>query len=251
MINKLLSENNFTLTSNQLKLIAIVAMFLDHFFAVFVSHNTLEGILLRFPGRIVAPIICFLMAEGFHYTSNRKKYILRLLALAVVSHLPYNLLFGFTFFQATSVIWALVMGLIALSAVKSEKVHIVLKPIIVAICSLLAITANWNYVAVLWIVSFGIFRGDFKKQILGFSIIGIIFHLIPTYLDFGPLHEVYPHWYQLGIFLAIPILVLYNGKLGKKSKIMSWSFYIFYPAHLLFLFYLDKLTFLAQLMGNN
>jgi hypothetical protein len=238
---------NYSLTANELKIIAIAAMFFDHFCAVFLDHGTVIDLVSRTPGRIAAPIFCYFISEGYYYTSNREKYISRLLIFAAISHLPYNLAFGFTFFQATSIIWGLAMGLIALTAVKSDKLPLLAKPIVVAACCALAVTANWNYVAVLWIVAFGLFHGDFKKQILAFCAIGIVFHLIPTYLNFGPIHEGYPHWYQLGIFLTIPLLGLYRGKLGKKSKIMSWFFYVFYPGHLLLIYLLDRFTSLSTL----
>lgn len=228
------------LTANTLKIIAIIAMFFDHFVGVLVRHDTIMGLILRTPGRIAAPIMCFFIAEGYHRTSNRKKYILRLFIFAVISHLPYNLLFNFKFFQATSIIWGLTMGLVALTAIKSDKLHIVVKLIVLAACSLLSITANWNYVSVLWIVVFGLFHGNFKHQILGFCAVGIIFHWIPTFLNFGLLHEVYPHWHQLGILLAIPLLSAYNGQLGKKTKKLAWFFYIFYPGHLLLIYVFEQ-----------
>jgi len=205
---------------------------------------------LRTFGRIVAPIICFLIAEGYYYTSNRKKYVLRLFVLAVISHWPFITCFDYTFFQATSVIWALVMGLVALTAIKSEKIHIVLKPFIVAVCCAAAYTANWNFVAVLWIVAFGLFHGNFRRQILAFCAIGIVFHLGPVYLRFLLSRMEYLHWYQAGIFFAIPLLAMYNGKLGKKSKFMSYSFYVFYPLHLILLYALNNFTLLAEMLGR-
>jgi len=231
------------LDANTLKIIAMVLMFLDHFAVVFFPGDTLLHILFRFPGRIVAPVICFFIAEGYHYTSSRKKYILRLLALALISHIPFNITFGHTLspFEATSVIWALALGLIALSALKSEKLHVIVKALILALCCALAWTANWNFVAVLWIAAFGLFHGNFKRQILAFCAIGIVFHLALVYHRFG-----FAHWFQLGIFLSIPLLALYNGKLGKKSKVMAYSFYVFYPAHLLFLFFLDRFMPLVE-----
>jgi accessory gene regulator protein AgrB len=239
---------NYSLTANELKIIAIVAMYFDHFCAVFLDHGTIIGFVSRTPGRIAAPIFCYFISEGYHYTSNREKYISRLLIFAAISHLPFNLAFGHTFFQATSIIWGLAMGFIALAAVKSDKLPLWVKPIVVAACCALAVTANWNYVAVLWIVAFGLFRGDFKKQILAFCAIGIVFHLIPTYLNFGSMHDGYPHWwYQIGIFLAIPLLALYSGKLGRKSKTMSWFFYVFYPGHLLLIYLLYRFTSLSTL----
>ena len=235
---------NNPLNANTLKVIAMALMFVDHFAVVFFPGSALLHMLFRFPGRIVAPVICFFIAEGYHYTSDRKKYVLRLLALAVVSHIPFNVTFydSLSPFTATSVIWALAMGLIALSAVKSEKLHIAIKPVIVALCCAAAWTANWNFVAVLWIVAFGLFHGNFKRQILAFCAVGIVFHLAIVYHRFG-----FSHWFQLGIFLSIPLLAMYNGRLGKKSKIMAYSFYVFYPAHLLVLYALDRFTYLAEM----
>lgn len=238
---------NITLTAHTLKIIAIVAMFFDHFVAVFISHDTIIGLMLRTPGRIAAPIFCYFIAEGYHYTSNRSKYIQRLIIFAIVSHVPFILSFGYTFFQATSVIWGLAMGLVALTAFKNDKLHIALKILVVVICCLLSITANWNYITVLWIVVFGLHHGNFKNQMIGFFAVAILFHLIPTYIRFGPLHAGYPHWYQVGVLFAVPLLAVYNGRIGRKSKVMSWFFYIFYPAHLMLIYMLDRFTALSTL----
>ena len=239
-----------SLNANTLKIIAIAIMLLDHFVVVFFPHSILLRFFLRVPGRVVAPVICFLIAEGYYHTSNRKKYVLRLLALAAISHYPFILCFDYSIFPATSVIWALAMGLIALTALKSKKIHLVLKLIVLAACCAAAYTANWNFVAVLWIVAFGLFHGNFKRQIIAFCMIGIVFHLLPVCLRFILSRVAYLHWYHIGIFLAIPLLALYNGKLGKKSKAMSWSFYVFYPAHMVLLYLLNKYTPLAEMLGG-
>lgn len=220
-------------TATQLKLIALAAMFIDHLATVFISHDTFWGMALRVPGRIVAPIMCYMISEGFFYTKDKKKYLGRLLLFALISHIPYNLCMG-TRFPTTSVMWSLAMGLAALTIAKNTNISLITKSFAILFCCALSYYANWNFVAVLWIVFFGIFRGDFKKQILSFSLIGFFLHIIPifTYLDFGFSHEL-PHWYQLFIFAAIPLLMLYNGKKGNSSKQMTQFFYLFYPAHLL------------------
>ena len=238
------------LNVNELKIIAAIFMFFDHFVSVFIPHNELISLIFRLLGRTAAPVFCFFIAQGFHYTSNLKKYIARLLVLALISHLPYNLAFGFSFFQATSVVWPLAMGLIALAALKSEKINIILKLAITAACCAVSYTANWNFVAVLWIVAFGMFHGNFKYQIAAFCVIGVIFHLAPQFYRFGFFHDRYPQWFQLGIFLAVPLLAMFNGKSGKKSKFMAWFFYVFYPAHLLLLLLLNKLTPIAKMISE-
>lgn len=60
---------DLSLTSNKLKQIAILAMFFDHFTAVFISHDIVIGMALRLPGTIM----CFMIAEGYYKTSNVKK----------------------------------------------------------------------------------------------------------------------------------------------------------------------------------
>lgn len=220
--------------SNTLKVLAIVAMVFDHAAAVFAPHSEIWGLALRVPGRIAAPLFCYFIAEGYHYTSDKKRYLKRLLILAAISHYAYNLLFGYTFFQATSIMWGLSLGLIALASIKSDNIPTILKLMILILCCFLAIPANWNFIAVLWIVVFGLFHGNKNLQILGFLAVGMLF-FTRVYLNFGPLHGGYTHWYQLGILLTIPLIYLYSGKRGRKLKWITLFFYAIYPLHLLVL----------------
>lgn len=218
-------------------------MLLDHIVAVFISHDTMWGMALRVPGRITAPIMCYLISEGFYYTSNKRKYLGRMFLFALISHFPYNLCLGNSF-PVTSVMWTLSLGLTALTVVKKDSIHLLLKILAVLVCCALAFYANWNFVGVLWIVFFGVYRGDRKKQIISFCVIGFCLHVVPTftYLDQGFEHNL-PHWYQLFIFVAVPLILLYNGQKGSQSKFMYRFFYIFYPAHLIII-YLAGLIFI-------
>ena len=58
--------------ANQLKLIAILAMVVDHTAIVFVPDSFPAMWLLRMIGRMTAPIMCYFIAEGYYYTSNLK-----------------------------------------------------------------------------------------------------------------------------------------------------------------------------------
>ena len=238
-------ERKDGLWADHLKVIAITLMFVDHFAVVFLEPGTVSRMLLRFFGRIVAPIICFLVAEGFFRSSNPRKYITRLLIFAVISHYPFVLVMGYEFFQATSVMWSLAMGLLALMVLKDPKIYPVARLLVLIACCAVSYTANWNFVAVLWIVSFGLFRGNFKGQIAAFCVVGLICHLLPSFLRFtfssGPIPL-----YQLGIFLAIPILATYNGRIRNRSGTRARFFYAFYPAHLLLLHLIDRFSPLAR-----
>ena len=263
------TKNYQLLTANKLKIIAVITMFFDHFVTVFMPNNEPLNLIFRLLGRTAAPVFCYFIAVGFNYTSNVKKYILRLLIFAAISHIPYNICFGYKitptislkFFEATSVIWPLALGLIALALIKNVKINFMIKPVlnnalnlalkavILAVCcaAAYASNANWYFIAVLWVVAFGLFYGNFKLQITAFCFIGII-HLLWQLKRYGFFDETQPQWFQLGIFLAVPLLLLFNGKPGKKSKFMTWFFYVFYPTHLILLFLLNKFTPLAEII---
>lgn len=66
-------HHNIALNANTLKMIAIFAMVLDHSASVFLPVK-FEGIwYIRMIGRIVAPIMCFFIAEDYWHTSNLKR----------------------------------------------------------------------------------------------------------------------------------------------------------------------------------
>lgn len=218
------------MNANVLKGLAILAMFVDHASYILYETGSTERWWIHLFGRLAAPIFCYLIAEGHHYTSNRKKYIYRLLIFAAIAHFPYVLYFNANPFLVTSVIWPLALGLIALTAAKHERVTPQGKILSVMLCCLAAYTANWNYIAVMWIVAFGVFRDSYKKSMLAFSVITILYYILPGFLS-GGLYETY----RLGVLFAIPIFYFYNGKPGAKNKFTKWMFYWFYPVHLLVL----------------
>ena len=59
------------LSNNQLKMIALVCMTIDHIGAYILT----DCIILRIIGRISFPIFAYMIAEGCTYTKNRKKYL--------------------------------------------------------------------------------------------------------------------------------------------------------------------------------
>ena len=221
------------LSSNALKNIAIAMMFLDHAATLLVPRATVLSVLLHIPGRVVAPIMCYMIAEGFHHTSNLARYAKRLFLFALLSHFPYVWAFGLDWTHTTSVMWGLFLGLMALAAVQSGRIPAWGKVAAVSVCCVLALPADWHMVSVLWIVAFGCFRGQFKQQMIAFVLIGYGFNAIPMVWRNG-----WPYVYQFAILLAIPLLAMYKGRRGRQSHWMRWGFYIFYPAHLLLLFLL-------------
>jgi hypothetical protein len=184
-------------------------------------------------GRLTAPIMMFLIVEGYYHTRNIKKYIFRLFILGIISHFAYAVAFGKSFipigFDQTSVIWSYMLGLIALviwesNNLKTWQKQIILIPVICA-----AFPADWSSPGALAILHMGRNKGNFKKQMLWLVLMIAIYSIV--YFIF--INKVYGLM-QMLIVLAIPILYQYNGQRG-KWKGMKWFFYFYYPAHLIIL----------------
>ncbi|KGA95780.1 membrane protein [Alkalihalobacillus alcalophilus ATCC 27647 = CGMCC 1.3604] len=225
------------INSNALKLLAVIAMVVDHASIWLVPDDTTLAIFARGFGRLAAPIIGYMIAEGYFYTSNKQKYLKRLFIFALISHFPFVMYFGLEWWQGTSVIWGLFMGLVALAISQTTYISRLIKVMIIALCCLLAWTADWNYILVLWILFFGIYKGQFKMQMISFAFIGTVFYILPG-ISLGM-----DYAFRFGILLAIPFLALYNGERGKSSALIKWGFYVFYPAHLLVLYILRYFIF--------
>lgn len=177
--------------------------------------------------------MCFFVAEGYAYTSNLKKYLLRLFIAAVISHVPYALCFKFTvweFWYVTGVLWGLFLGLLAVTLWKRLRAPVWVRLLLLGLCCLLAYPANWNYIAVLWIFGFAVFRESPKKQWAFFGLVTLLY--VFQYFVYG---STLPVWLRPFVLLCVPLLLCYNHTLGRRSKVLQWGYYLFYPAHLLVL----------------
>jgi hypothetical protein len=222
-----------TLSGNTIKLIAIIAMIIDHVGWAFVNEKTITGVTLHTIGKITGPIMCYFIAEGNHYSKNLNKYVERLAIFALISHVPYNIFVnqGKVTLLPTSVIFTLMCGLLAL--IVFEKIEN--KPIkIILIVFFVAITywADWSIFGVLFVLVFGIYYGDFKKQMIAFATLNLckVFYYA-LFVDGGSsYYMMIPR--VLSTILFIVILSLYNGTKG-GSKYSKWAFYIIYPLQFL------------------
>ena len=216
-----------------LKLIAICTMFIDH-----LGYTLFPGELwLRCVGRVAFPIFCFLIAEGCVYTHDRKKYALRLLAFALLSEIPFNLMNSGAVWDIyhQNVLWTLLAGALVCwlmdgtlkrGAPLSGALTI---PAMVAAFFLLNLFhtdySGWGMLLV--VMFYGIHRapgGTVSKmaaQAVGLAIFSIAV-MGGVSIELWSLVALVPIW-------------LYNGQRGFSHKAVQYGFYAFYPIHILVL----------------
>lgn len=165
------------------------------------------------------PIFAFLLVEGAHYTADFTKYLLRVLGLAVVCQLPYNLLMtgSLLYMNGLNPVFALLMSMVMLYFFRrfpEKKLgHITLKALAIlgtflwsnmlgishgAACVLLT--------AVLWALWGKNNLQTFVGMMVGFAC--CIFSL-----------------FYMATPLAFLVLYFYDGEKGTSSRLVNYAIY--------------------------
>lgn len=224
----------FGLTNNQLKIIAMLSMCLDH-----IGVQLFPGVLwLRMAGRLAFPIFAYMIAEGCRYTKNRTRYLLQLAILGIGCQTVFFIAARdwyqgilLTFSLSVSVIFSidaflkkkntprfLLMTGVVLSAIFLSVVAPVLFKEI-------GFRMDYDFLGVFLPV--GVYYAKNKRERL--IVVAIVMAIMSA--TSKPLQ-----WFSM---LTVPLLMLYNGTRGKAN--MKHVFYIFYPAHLVIIFLIGLL----------
>ena len=268
-------EKKKGISGSTLKMIAIVTMLIDHIGAAVLARllmvnglgeldqtNTdaimqwlsANGALywmytvMRMIGRVAFPIFCFLLVEGFLHTHDVKKYAMRLGLFALISEIPFDLMYGGTWFYPVhqNVIWTFVLGLLGIHIMetvrKKKKTPVfVLTAILVTIAGgLLGTLTMVDYygIGVLTVFIFYFFRGRKWWCLLGqiaalyWVNVELLGGLMYPVRLFGMEFELCQQ--GLALLALVPIW-LYRGRQGYHSKPFQYFCYAFYPVHMLIL----------------
>lgn len=247
------------LSGSTLKLIAIIAMFIDHFAAIILDrYLTAKGFLalteetillpenrnlliiygvdmiMRLIGRLGFPLFCFLLIEGYYHTRSKVKYGMRLAMFALISEIPFDLGFMshvleftyqnvfFTLFFGFMTIW----GIDAFCTWIGKKIQGKTKFVPYILGTVLITAAGAVIVELL--------RTDYAS--IGVITIVLMYLLHPkSYagsMALGCLALTVRMPVEFTSFATVPLAALYNGTRGLKLK---YFFYLFYPVHILLL----------------
>ena len=206
-----------------LKVMACITMLIDHIGATIIPNMD-----FRIIGRLAFPIYCFLMVEGIWHTHNVKKYAVRLAIGALLSEIPFDLLFfGRLTFDHQSVMVTLLLGLLAVCWGRKMKNYVL--PF--AVCFLAAEFLHTDYggwgVAI--ICMFALTKEMPHKNWLQLAGLALIFWAMDSFrISLG----------GIGIpiqFFGLPAMLpmgLYSGEKLTRNPVAQWAFYLFYPVHL-------------------
>ena len=210
-----------------LKIIALISMITDHIGYAFFP----DQVWLRAVGRLAFPLYAFLIAQGFRNTSDVRKYMLRLAIFAVVSEAPFDLVISGRVFslEQQNVFFTLFFGLMAITLYdRFSREAIAGKAMLpVLICALAATLAgsDYGFYGVLMIFVFYVCRD--RSLLVKWVFLLVLADVLLCYLEHCSLAWSVVQLFELG---ALPMVLMYNGKRGRKLK---YFFYAAYPAHLM------------------
>ena len=222
-------------SGSALKVIAIISMVIDHLAHFYwrdaiwinqvllsVGHRQITPyFLMRLVGRIAFPLFAFLLVEGFLHTRDRFKYGRNLLIFALISEIPWNLAhLGTWHYPSQNVFFTLFLGYLGLCAIELYKDDS--KRLLASLLGLLAASvllradygcSGFGFILLLYVLR----ENKILQAIIGSCVLG-------------------SRWIAGLAFIPIN---MYNGKRGfVKGAFAKYFFYVFYPAHLLVLYFL-------------
>lgn len=214
-----------------LKWIAIIGMFIDHFYKLTIPHYSYSPLLFEI-GRISFPLFAFILVYNYLYnTSSKIKYLKRLLLFSFISQ-P---IFSFVFQTYTlNIFVVLFLGLLCIYLIEKGielNKKLIYSSFVIYILIIFSFFIDYKPFGILVIISL-YFVFTYKKVYywLLFLILVVLSNHYMFSLNYG----------LLGLFLAIILLNLILFFVLEKNKvevprINKWFFYSFYPAHLIFI----------------
>lgn len=170
------------------------------------------------------PVFAFLLVEGFCHTGNYRKYLMRVLVIAAVSELPYNLAMGggLLVTDSRNGVFALAIGLVVLYFYRRYREKTGRNFVVKALVTVAAVLwigmlrvddglATLLLICVVWAL-----RPKTNFRTLGCCAAAIGCTLISPYYALAPLSFIATHFY--------------NEEKGSGNRILS---YLAYPAILL------------------
>ena len=229
------------INANQLRVLAMFLMLLDHLWATLVPGN----FWMTYLGRAAFPIFPFPISEGFLHRSNRRRYATRLFLFALLSEVPFDLIYGGTVLYPfhQNVMFTLLLGLLACCAIDRARGERTARATLrgaLSVAGILLLSligmVDYGWKGVMTVVAFYLLR-DFPfawlAQFVALMLLNIVLFKGQTIPLLG-----WDFPTQGFAVLSLLLIWLYNGRRGGGGRLLQTAFYAFYPVHMLVLYLL-------------
>lgn len=221
----------------QIKLLAVIAMTVNHTAFAFITKGTVLYEIMLDIGYLTAVTMCYFLVEGYYYTRSKVAYMQRLLTVAVISQVPYTLALGLYQLNMLFTLLICFVVLLVMDKVKSKILMITL------VCILFCMTyfCDWAFKAVAFTVLFNLTYKQKQSFIIPYSAVFFIQFILSLYgymqTNTILLSVIFALGSSVGIIISAYLIIKhYNGRCTKKYKAFwKWFFYLYYPVHLLLL----------------
>ncbi len=253
------------MSATLLKLLAVLFMSIDHI-GEFIPGT---DIVLRYIGRLAYPIFLYCALWSLHYTHDRIAYFKRLYigsaVMAVIVLILNNAVEAPYCYITNNIFSSLLLTVVIIHTIELlrnqpgtgikwlgalaalQVVSIGLGTLLNGCFGLIGIKRFFGAVLpnILWceggsfFIIMGVVLYFLKESKWKFSFAFVLFSLyflIPYSPEFR-YEEIMQNGYQSMQVFALPFILAYNHKPGRKMK---WFFYIYYPAHIVVLFLLGN-----------
>lgn len=199
-----------------MQLIAMLTMLVDHLGIVYFDNQ----LWLRLIGRIAFPIYAYALVKGHLHTRSRTKYLARLLALALLSQIPYQLALNPEGLNvvATLLVAAAVMQVMDLTSSLWAKGGVLLA----AAAAMQILPFDYGAYGLMLVL---MFRYAANEWLIFIHLLLNLLYL----LAYGP-------GGILQMLSILPtLLIVYGSSLWKRledKRVRSWVWRSFYPLHL-------------------
>ena len=232
---------------DEIKLIAMITMFCNHFAHVFLTPGSLPYECLIDTGYFTAITMCYFLVEGYGYTRSKVKYAQRLFVFGCLSQIPYSLALKTWNLNMMFTLFICFLLICVLEYVTHPVERRVLALLLVFCTSF----TDWAWLAAIFTWLFVWSKGDRKKTLISYMVSVVLFGTtnMISCVSYFPVPEslIRTGMSCVGLIASgILILYFYNGKCaaGKdRYRYKKWFFYIFYPGHLMLLWLIDLLWF--------
>lgn len=228
-------KSQYNTARDFLKILAIIAMTADHGSTIFLGEVSALYNICQFFGNFTIVIMCFFITQGLRYTRSVLKYGERLLLWAVISEIPFYLLFGLQLY----ILFTLLASLTIIYLLDRKGLLTALATL--ALFFPISLICDWSIIAPVFTIIFYVLQKKQKEQ-LSLILMPASYFILRTILYSKTQVEYIAG--TISVFLASAVIFALRTRTEEQRKggIHGLVFYAYYPLHLTVILLLAKLV---------